>query len=50
VVESWQNADLPEGRIGLGAQAFTGFDVDTGMSTMAEATIGFDNLVIAAPE
>ncbi len=50
VVDAWQNADLMEGRIGLGAQAFTGFDMDTGSSTMAEATIAFDNLVIAAPE
>lgn len=50
VVDVWQNADLPEGRIGLGAQAFVGFDQETNSSTMAESTIGFDNLVIAAPE
>ena len=44
VTEEWQDADFPRGKIGLGAQGFAGID------TIAEATIGFDNLVITAPD
>lgn len=44
VVEVWRNGDLPRGKIGLGAQGFSGFDGE--VPTMAEAVIGFDNLTI----
>jgi hypothetical protein len=44
-VMEWTNGDLTRGKIGLGAQGFTGFDGE--QVTPAEATIGFDNLVIA---
>lgn len=47
IVDEWRNGDLPRGRIGLGAQGFTGFDGE--MDTPALATIGFDNLVISMP-
>lgn len=47
IVEEWRNGDLPRGRIGLGAQGFTGFDGE--MDTPALATIGFDNVIISAP-
>lgn len=47
IVEVWQNSDLPRGKIGLGAQGFVGFDGE--QSTMAEATIGFDNLRVMSP-
>ncbi len=43
----WQNGDQPRGRIGLGAQGIVGFDGQ--QSTPAQATIGFDNLVISKP-
>ncbi len=43
-VMEWTNGDLMRGKIGLGAQGFTGFDGE--QATPAEATIGFDNLVI----
>lgn len=44
VADTWQDADLPQGRIGLGAQGYVGVD-DQG----ALATIGFDNLVVKVP-
>ncbi len=44
VSDTWQDADLPQGRIGLGAQGYVGVD-DQG----AMATIGFDNLVVRVP-
>lgn len=47
VADAWQNGDLPQGRIGLGAQGIVGFDGQD--TTPALATIGFDNLVIKAP-
>ena len=47
LVDTWQDSDLPSGRIGLGAQGIVGFDGET--TTMAVATIGFDNLTIKAP-
>ncbi len=47
VTETWQNADLPAGKIGLGAQGLTAFDGE--QSTMAETLIAFDNLTITAP-
>ncbi len=47
IVEMWRNSDLQRGKIGLGAQGFVGFDGE--QSTMAEATIGFDNLQITSP-
>jgi hypothetical protein len=43
LTDVWQNADFERGKLGLGAQGFAGFD------TMAEAVIGFDNLVIVSP-
>jgi hypothetical protein len=43
-VMEWTNGDLIRGKIGLGAQGFTGFDGE--QATPAEAIIGFDNLVI----
>lgn len=48
LTDSWQNGDLMEGKIGLGAQGFVGFDGEN--SRPALATIGFDNLVITAPD
>ncbi len=47
IVETWSDPDLPRGKIGLGAQGFTGFDGEN--TTPALAVIGFDNLVITAP-
>jgi hypothetical protein len=47
LVDTWQDSDLPSGRIGLGAQGFVGFDGET--TTSAVATIGFDNLIVKAP-
>jgi len=47
VVDAWPNADLPRGKLGLGAQGFSGFDGEA--ETPAVAMIGFDNLVITAP-
>lgn len=47
VTEVWRNADLPRGRVGLGVQGFAGFDGEN--LTPAQATVGFDNLVIAKP-
>lgn len=44
-VMQWTNGDLMQGKIGLGAQGFTGFDGE--QITPAQATIGFDSLVIA---
>jgi hypothetical protein len=44
LTEVWEDADFPRGKIGLGAQGFAGVD------TMAEATIGFDNLIITTPD
>ncbi len=47
ITDVWRNTDLPRGRVGLGAQGFTGFDGEN--TTPAQATIGFDNLVITRP-
>lgn len=47
VSEAWHNADLPRGRIGLGVQGFTAFDGEN--LTPAQATVGFDNVVITRP-
>lgn len=47
VLDSWRNGDLLEGRIGLGAQGFSGFDGEK--STPARAMIGFDNLLVQVP-
>ncbi len=44
VVMQWQNADLPQGKIGLGAQGYTGYDGE--QTTPAFTSIGFDNLLI----
>lgn len=44
LTETWENADFPRGKLGLGAQGFAGVD------TMAEATIGFDNLIITSED
>jgi len=44
IVDSWQNDDLSQGRIGLGAQGYVRAD-----SQGALATIGFDNLVVKVP-
>jgi len=43
--DSWQNADLPQGKIGLGAQGIPGLNGEP-----ATATIAFDNVVIKAPD
>lgn len=48
VVDSWQNGDLMRGKIGLGAQGFTGYDGEN--VTAAVAVIGFDDLVIWSPD
>src|SRR5574341_87623 len=48
VTEVWQDADLPRGKIGLGAQAFSGYDGQN--PTPAIAVIAFDNLVIWSPD
>lgn len=47
VTDSWVNGDLASGRVGLGAQGFTGFDGET--STAAYAVIAFDEVVITTP-
>lgn len=47
VQEHWLNADLPAGRIGLGAQGFVGFDGEN--TTPAFTVIAFDELLITAP-
>jgi hypothetical protein len=47
VTETWVNGDLIQGKIGLGAQGFVGYDGES--STSALATIGFDNLTIYPP-
>lgn len=44
LTDVWQDVDFTRGKIGLGAQGFAGFD------TIAEATIGFDNLMITAAD
>lgn len=43
-VMQWNDDDLMRGKVGLGAQGVTGFDGE--QTTPAQATIGFDNLVI----
>ncbi len=47
VLDRWVNGDLASGRVGLGAQGFTGFDGET--STAAYAVIAFDEVVITTP-
>jgi hypothetical protein len=47
LTDTWVNGDLPQGKVGLGAQGFVGFDGES--STSALATIGFDNLAIYPP-
>lgn len=46
--EEWVDANLPQGKIGLGVQGYTGFDGE--QTTPAQATAAFDDVVIAAPE
>jgi hypothetical protein len=48
VVDAWTDDAQPQGKIGLGAQAFVGFDGQN--TTPAQATVGFDNLSIRTPE
>lgn len=43
----WHNDDLPQGRIGLGAQGYAVYDVDS--VEPAQVTVAFDNLTISAP-
>jgi hypothetical protein len=45
LLDSWQNADISQGKIGLGAQGILGIDMPT-----ASATVAFDNLVIKTPD
>jgi hypothetical protein len=45
LADSWENADLPQGQIGLGAQGYVGFDGTN--ATPALAVIGFDSLSVA---
>jgi len=47
VTDTWVNGDLPQGKIGLGAQGFVGADEENPNSALA--TIGFDNLTIYPP-
>jgi hypothetical protein len=47
VTDTWVNGDLPQGKIGLGAQGFIGADENQPNSALA--TIGFDNLAIYPP-
>lgn len=47
IVTTWVNEDFANGRIGLGAQGFAGFDGE--QETAALATIAFDNLIISEP-
>jgi hypothetical protein len=47
LVNEWQDSDIAGGRVGLGAQAFVGFDGET--TTLAEATVAFDNVLLQAP-
>ncbi len=47
VTDVWRNADLPRGRVGLGVQGFAVFDGEN--LTPAQATVGFDNVVITRP-
>ncbi len=47
ITETWENGDLPRGKIGLGVHAYVGFDGES--STAAAATAAFDNLVIQEP-
>jgi hypothetical protein len=50
ITNTWRNGDLMSGRIGLGAQAYTGFDMSTGLESAAEVTVAFDNLLVRTPE
>lgn len=47
VVNAWQTSDLPEGRIGLGTQGYTGFDGEN--TTLASASYAFESLLITLP-
>jgi hypothetical protein len=47
VTDTWANSDIPKGKIGLGAQAYVGFDGTN--STPAIASISFDNIVVKRP-
>ncbi|MBN1120435.1 MAG: hypothetical protein JXJ17_05115 [Anaerolineae bacterium] len=47
ITETWENGDLPRGKIGLGVHAYVGFDGES--STAAAAAAAFDNLVIQEP-
>jgi len=49
LVDSWQDADLTKGKIGLGAQAFVPRSGDQ-TTQAAIAKIAFDNLVIKTPD
>nr|MBN1229925.1 hypothetical protein [Anaerolineae bacterium] len=48
IVMAWENTDLLEGKIGLGVQAYAGFD-GTGV-TPAVASVAYDDLVIRASD
>jgi len=45
LTDTWQNSDLPKGKIGLGAQGIPGLNGEP-----AAATIAFDNVTIKSPE
>lgn len=48
VVQEWTDSTFKQGKIGLGAQGLVGVDAE-GNLTNADATIGFDNLIIKTP-
>lgn len=48
ITDVWQNADLPQGKIGLGAQGYTGFDGEN--TTMAYTVIAFESVTITRPD
>jgi hypothetical protein len=47
VTTVWRSPALPRGKIGLGVQAYTGFDGQS--ATPALGTVAFDNLAITQP-
>lgn len=50
IADSWQNSDFLSGKVGLGAQGYIAFDINTGELSPAVASIAFDNLEIRTPE
>jgi hypothetical protein len=50
ITDTWRNGDLMSGVIGLGAQAYTGFDINTGQESPALVTVTFDNLLVRTPQ